>query len=185
MKRKKNSTANINSWLQHRHNERMSGMALNSRLKRGNYRNGKERVQWQWQQQLWNTHLKWNQRTMKEGARNRRQTTEQRPLHVKPSKAQSMKHEGLHRCDLSKLFYSHTRLSAAQPNTLNSQCWNKSKQQESNNSYTTKTCKHYFTGMPQQIITTSHTTSRLSMGLHLHCPQKGQTSHLTRTWRDG
>ena len=60
------------------------------------------------------------------------------------------------------------------------------KQQESNNSYNnTRTCRHYLTGTPQQVITASHTTSRLLMGLHLHCPQKGQTSHLTRTWRDG
>ena len=43
----------------------MSGMAPNSQLKRGSNRNGKERVQWQWQQHLWNIHLKRNQRTMK------------------------------------------------------------------------------------------------------------------------
>ena len=44
-KRKKTThiaASNINSWLQHRHNERMSGMALNSQLKRGSYRKGKE-----------------------------------------------------------------------------------------------------------------------------------------------
>ena len=46
-------------------------MALNSQLKRDSYRKGKERVQWQWQQQLWNIHLKWNQRTMKKGAGNK------------------------------------------------------------------------------------------------------------------
>ena len=33
--KKTNNTSNISSWLQHRHNEKMSGMALNSQLKRG------------------------------------------------------------------------------------------------------------------------------------------------------
>ena len=48
IRKRKNTTqrqqtsTNINSWLQHWRNERMSGMALNSQLKRGSYRKGKE-----------------------------------------------------------------------------------------------------------------------------------------------
>ena len=59
-KRKKHNTKQhqlINPWLQHWHNERMSEMALNSQLKRDSYRKGKERVQWQCQQHLWN--IRW------------------------------------------------------------------------------------------------------------------------------
>ena len=102
------------------------------------------------------------------------------------ARPQSMRHEELRRRNLSKLFYGHTRLSVAQPNALNPQCWNKSKRQESNNSYTTKTCRHYFTGY----TTTSDHNKPYNLKdcwwdyIYIN-PQKGQTSHLTRTWRDG
>ena len=98
-----------------------------------------KKVQWQWQQHLWNIRLKWNQRTTKEGAGNKGKPQNKDHFMWGWSKAQSMWHEELRRRNLSKLFYGHTRLSVAQPNALNPQCWNKSKRQESNNSYTTKT----------------------------------------------
>ena len=132
-----------------------------------------KKVQWQWQQHLWNIRLKWNQRTTKEGAGNKGKPQNKDHFMWGWSKATEHATWRVTQTQLVKtILRPHKIVSSAtkrlEPTVLKQKQTTRKQQQLHHKDVS----RYYFTGTPQQVITASHTTSRLSMGLHLHCPQK-------------